>query len=144
MKQIYLRYSIIPLLALGSLFTSCNKEQYPIPNVPVNIAINLDLPSYIQLQNPGGTVYLNGGSRGIVLYRNFDEFVALDRHSTVNSTDPCAVVEINPDNQFELIDTCSGTTFSIMNGTVLSGPGQWGLKRYDAYWDGLWTVTILN
>jgi hypothetical protein len=144
MQQIYLRYSLILVLLSGTLFTSCNKEEYPIPNVPVNIAINLDLPSYVQLQNPGGFAYVNGGSRGIIVYRNFDEFVALDRHSTYNSADPCAVVDINPENQFELIDSCSGSIFSIQYGTVVSGPAKWGLRRYDAFWNGMSTVTIIN
>jgi len=128
MKQIYLRYSLITLLS-GTLFVSCNKEQYPIPNVPVNVVLNLDLPSYIQLQNPGGYAYVNGGSRGIIVYRNFDE---------------CAVVDINPENQFELIDTCSGSIYSIVNGTVLAGPAKWGLRQYNTSWNGLWTVTIWN
>ncbi len=99
--------------------TSCKDNDYPIPDVPVNVSINLDLPSYIPLNAPGGYVYVNGGSRGLIIYRNFDEFVAMDRHSTFNSDDPCAVVEVNPDNAFELIDTCSGSVFSIMNGVVL-------------------------
>lgn len=124
---------------------SCNKQEpYPIPNVPVNIIINLDLPSYQSLNAPGGYVYTNGGSRGIVIYRNFDEFIALDRHSTHNSDDPCAIVNVNPDNFFELIDTCSGSKFSIMSGVVLEGPAKYGLKRYTAIWDGAYTVTVYN
>lgn len=108
------------------------------------MSINLGLPSYAPLNSPGGFVYVNGGSRGIVIYRNFDEFVALDRHSTYNSQDACAIVEINPSNTFELIDTCSGSTFSVLSGVVLSGPAQYGLKRYNSYWDGAYTVNIYN
>lgn len=124
--------------------TSCKEEAYPIPNVPVNITLNLDLPSYQVLNSPGGTVYVNGGSRGLVVYRDFDQFVALDRHSTYNSQDECAVVQINPDNMFELIDTCSGSRFSIINGAVLEGPAKFGLKRYTTYWDGAYSVSIYN
>jgi len=130
---------------LISLFlTSCKESQYPIPNVPVNININLDLPAYTALNAPGGYAFVNGGSRGIVVYRNFDEFVALDRHSTYESEKECAIVDINPDNTFELLDTCSGSTFSILSGVVLSGPAQYGLKRYNTYWDGAYTVNIYN
>lgn len=125
-------------------FSSCKNEEYPIPDVPVNISINLDLPSYQALNAPGGYVYVNGGSRGIVVYRNFDDFVALDRHSTYNSTDPCAIVSVNPANQFELIDTCSGAIYSIMNGTVVDGPAKWGLKNYTTNWNGAYTVTVYN
>jgi hypothetical protein len=125
-------------------FSSCKEEKYPIPNVPVNITINLDLPSYLPLNAPGGYVYVPGGSRGIVVYRHFDEFVALDRHSTYNSDDECAVVNVDPDNIFELEDTCSGSRFSIMNGGVIQGPAKFGLKKYTTYWDGAYTVNIYN
>lgn len=124
---------------------SCKKqENYPIPNVPVNITINLDLPSYQPLTASGGYAYVNGGSRGIVVYRNFDEFVALDRHSTYDSDNPDAIVIVNPDNFFELIDTLSGSKFSIMSGVVIQEPAKYGLKRYQAFWDGAYSVNIFN
>ena len=126
------------------LFTSCQGEEHPIPNVPVNISINLDLPSYQQLNAPGGWAYVNGGSRGIVVYRNFDEFVALDRHSTYNSDDPSAVVMVDSVNFFELVDTTSGSRYSIQSGVVLAGPAKFALRRYSATWDGLYTVNIYN
>lgn len=144
MSQIYSRNITLSIVFAGLLISSCKEEKYPIPNVPVNITINLDLPSYQPLNSPGGYVYTNGGSRGIVVYRNFDEFVALDRHSTYNSQDECAIVSVNPDNLFELLDTCSGSRFSIINGAALAGPAKFGLKRYTTYWDGAYTVSIYN
>ena len=145
MQQIYLSFVISCSMLSGIFLTSCKKQDaYPIPNVPVNIIINLDLPAYLNLNSPGGYAYVNGGSRGIVVYRNFDEFVALDRHSTYNSEDPCAIVEVDPTNPFELQDTCSESRFSITTGTVLQGPAQWGLKRYTTQWDGAYTVSIYN
>lgn len=144
MFQIYSRISIfIPFIAIIFL-TSCKEEKYPIPNVPVNITINLDLPSYVDLNSPGGNAYVNGGSRGIVVYRDFDKFVALDRHSTYNSNDACAIVIVNPDNIFELIDTCSGSRFSIINGAVLEGPAKFGLKNYATSWNGSYLLNIYN
>jgi len=144
MSQIYSRNIISGFILCAFLTNSCNDEKYPIPNVPVNVSINLDLPSYQPLTSPGGCVYVNGGSRGLVVYRNFNEFIALDRHSTYNSQDACAIVIINPDNVFELKDTCSGSRFSIMNGAVIEGPAKFGLKRYNAFWDGAYTVNIYN
>lgn len=143
MRQIYLRYVLVVSL-FASIFSACKKNNYPIPNVPVNITINLDLPSYQPLIYPGGVAYVNGGARGIIVYRNFEEFVALDRNSTYNSDDECAIVDVDPDNQFQLVDTCSGSKFSIMNGGVVEGPAKYGLKRYNAYWDGASSVHIYN
>ncbi len=144
MQQIYLRYFLISTLLTTFLLTSCEERNYPIPNLPVNRTLNLDLPAYVALNSPGGYAYVNGGSRGIVVYRNFDEFIALDRHSTINSDMECAVVDVNPDNPFELIDTCSNTTYSILTGVVLSGSAQFALRRYNAQWDGAFTVNIIN
>jgi len=144
MEQIYLRHFLFGLLFPSLFLTSCKDEEYPIPNVPVNLSLNLDLPSYTPLNSPGGSVYVEGGSRGIVVYRNFDEFIALDRHSTYDSEKECAIVQVNADNPFELIDTCSGSAYSIISGVVLVGPAQYGLRRYNAYWDGAYTVTIYN
>ncbi|WP_051568527.1 Rieske (2Fe-2S) protein [Crocinitomix catalasitica] len=144
MQQIYLRYFLICNI-FGILFlSSCKEGDYPIPNVPVNIIINLDLPAYTALNAPGGHAYIDAGSRGIVIYRNFDKFVALDRHSTYNSEDECAVVEVNPLNEFELLDTCSGSIFSITSGVVTKGPAQFGLKNYYTSWDGAYTVRVYN
>lgn len=110
----------------------------------MNISINLDLPSNQPLNASGGYVYLSGGSRGIVVYRNFDEFVALDRHSTYDSDNAAAIVQVNPDNIFELIDTLSDSKFSITSGVVIAGPAKFGLKRYNTYWDGAYTVSVYN
>jgi len=144
MSQIYLRYFLFGSIFTFLFLTSCKEETYPIPNVSVNLSINLDLPAYTALNSPGGFAYVTGGSRGIIVYRNFDEFVALDRHSTYESEKECAIVSVNPSNPFELLDTCSGSTYSIISGVVLAGPAKFGLKRYSTYWDGAYTVTVYN
>lgn len=144
MSQIYSRNNILLFIFCGLFTNSCKEEKYPIPSVPVNITINLDLPSYQPLNSPGGFAYVNGGSRGIVVYRDFDQFTALDRHSTYNSEDPCAVVIVNPENMFELLDTCSGSRFSISNGAVIEGPAKFGLRRYTTSWDGAYMLSIYN
>ncbi|MEX1001507.1 MAG: hypothetical protein WDZ35_05275 [Crocinitomicaceae bacterium] len=144
MLQIYSRFILFVAIFMPLFLTSCKEESHPVPNVPVNITINLDLPSYQALNAPGGYAYVNGGSRGIVVYRNFDDFVALDRHSTYNSDDPCAVVYVDPDNFFHLVDSCSGSRYDITSGVVVEGPAKWALRRYNTNWDGAYTVNIYN
>jgi hypothetical protein len=145
MAQIYNRKTFILLFLINILLTSCkDKAPYPIPNVPVNILINLNLPSYQPLNAPGGWVYVDGGSKGIVVYRNFDEFVALDRHSTYLPEEPCAIVYVDSVNYFNLNDSCSASVYSILDGTVIKGPAKWGLKQYQTSWDGQYSVHIYN
>ena len=145
MSQIYNSFFLFCIILSNLLLTSCEeKDPYPIPNVPVNILLNLDLPSYQNLNGPGGWVYIPGGSKGIIVYRNFDEFIALDRHSTFEASNDCAIVTVDSLNSFVLNDSCSTSQYSIMDGTVVTGPAKWGLKRYNASWDGAFTVQIYN
>lgn len=117
---------------------------YPIPNVAVNILLNLNLPAYQNLNNPGGWAYVNGGSKGIIVYRNFNEFVALDRHTTVFPDSTCSIAEVDSINGFVLNDPCSAAQYSISTGTVIKEPAQWGLKQYFTTWDGALALQITN
>ena len=123
---------------------SKKKEIYPIPNVAVNLLVNLSLPAYQNLNNPGGWAYINGGSRGIVIYRNFNEFVALDRHTTVHPDSTCAIAEVDSINGFVLNDPCSQAQYSITTGTVIKEPAKWGLKPYFTSWNGSNALQITN
>ncbi len=142
--QIYNR--IILLLTTTSIFLiGCNEaNQHPIPNLPVNIYLNLSLPAYQELNNPGGWAYVNGGSKGIIVYRNFDQFVALDRHSTYSPDSACAIAEVDSINFFSINDPCSDSKYNILDGTVTQGPAKWGLKQYYTTWDGGFNVQITN
>ena len=73
------------------LSSKCSKgKQNPVPYVPFDITIDIQLPSYNQLQGVGGWTYVTGGSRGIIVYRRgIDEFVAFDRHSPVDPDGTC-------------------------------------------------------
>lgn len=76
----------IVLLAMFS--TSCGDDDRPsvyndIPDLPVNLTLNTDLPSYIHLKNVGTYVYEPGGSRGVLVIHNFDDrFYAYERTCT--------------------------------------------------------------
>ena len=81
-------------------------------------------------------MYLNGGVGGIFLYRkNLDEFIAYDRASTFNPTSKC---QVNVDEQDNIIinDPCSESQFLITDGSVIQGPANQPLKRYNTIYDG--------
>ena len=125
--------------------TSCGgTEVNPVPNVAVSIIINLDLPAYQQLNVVGGWAYVNGGSKGIVIYRGFDSFTALDRHATYDASADCSIATVDSINFFVLNDGCSASQYNIMDGTVTKGPAKWGLKPYATSWDGSHTLIITN
>ena len=83
-----IRYSLILLPIL--LLLGCRKNNInPVPNIPFDITIDINLPSYNALNGVGGWCYVNGGSRGIIVYRrSIEEFIAFDRHSPEDPDEP--------------------------------------------------------
>ncbi len=132
MKAIKL-FSLILLLVA---FTKCKKDDdNKVPLTPVNITVNVNQPAYFNLQTVGGWEYLNGGSRGLLVYRySSDEFRAYDRHSPYNYEAGCRVM-VDATNIFA-VDTCSGSRFLLIDGSVERGPAGQPLRSYQTAFNG--------
>ena len=113
------------VLTLGCRDNNTNR----IPDVPVNIAINVLQPDFFNLSVPSGWVYITGGSRGIIVYRKTqDEFIALERHSPYQPEDNCAVT-VDADGVL-ISDPCSDSKWLISDGTIVQGPTSMPLRTY--------------
>lgn len=125
-----LRNSFI-LFVLFVITSGCrDRNTDRIPDVPVNIAINIYQPDFFNLTVPSGWVYITGGSRGIIVYRkSATEFVALERHSPYRPEDNCAVV-VDEDNVL-VSDPCSDSKWLIIDGTIVQGPTAFALETYN-------------
>jgi hypothetical protein len=138
------RWIFILVTSLSVL--SCGKNnQNPVPNVPVDVTIDLSFPSYSALQGVSGYTYVNGGSRGIIVYRkSLDEFVAFDRHSPADIEGTC-VEPLYPDanNFLELIDSCNNARFSLYDGSPISN-SEYGLRQYATQYNGSNILRIFN
>jgi hypothetical protein len=122
-------FALITLLIITSGCRDRNTNR--VPDVPVNIAINIYQPDFFNLTVPSGWVYITGGSRGIIVYRkSTTEFVALERHSPFQPEDNCAVV-VNEDNVL-VSDPCSDSQWLITDGTIVQGPTAFALRTYQA------------
>lgn len=132
MKAIKLFSLILTIVA----FTKCKKDDNNrVPLTPVNITVNVNQPAYFNLQTVGGWEYLNGGSRGLLVYRySADEFRAYDRHSPYNYEAGCRVM-VDSTNIFA-VDTCSGSRFLLIDGSVERGPAGQPLTRYQTTFNG--------
>lgn len=128
------------------LFMACNKNnQNPVPNIPIDITIDIALPSYMNLQGVGGYAYVNGGSKGIIVYRrSIGEFVAFDRHSPADAEGVCNQ-PLYPDanNFLELIDSCNNARFSLYDGSPISN-STFGLRQYATQFNGSNLLRIYN
>jgi hypothetical protein len=128
------------------LSSKCNNQnQHPVPFVPVDITIDIQLPSYSNLQGVGGWTYLNGGSRGIIVYRKaIDEFVAFDRHAPSDPEGSCPIA-LYPDDQnfLQLIDSCNNAVFSLYDGSPVSN-SIFGLRQYATQFNGNNLLRVYN
>jgi len=126
--------------------SKCDKgPQNPIPYVPFDITIDIQLPSYNELQGVCGWTYVAGCSSGIIVYRRgIDEFIAFDRHSPVDPDGTC-FLPLFPDNENFLVlkDTCNDATFSLYDGSPISN-SAFGLRQYAVQFNGSNLVRIYN
>ncbi len=137
-------FSLIVVFLLSS--SSCKQRLHPVPDIPFNINIDMNLPTYIGLQSIGNYAYVdNVGIKGIVVYRRaIDEFVAFDRMSTAPGGDTCSALFVDPDNLLILLDPCTPSKFSLFDGSLLTGPAEWGLRSYRCFWNGANILNIQN
>ena len=123
-----MKVQILLVISLFLMSGSCgNQQTHPVPYVPFNLTIDLNLPGYFSFAGVGGWAYVNGGSRGIIVYRrSIDEFIVFDRHSVdVNATCP---------SLYFLTPTIS--SFSRTPVTMPRFPYIWAAQLVDPIWFG--------
>lgn len=121
------------LFVLAAIFSGCDEDQQgPIPFVPVDMYLGLNEPSNQPLAVIGGWVYVNGGSKGLLVVRtDMDTYTVYDRNCTYNAYESCVQVDVLP-GESAAVDSCCGSKFSLFGGTVLNGPASIGLVQYTA------------
>jgi nitrite reductase/ring-hydroxylating ferredoxin subunit len=133
------------LLFITVIFSlhSCRKNDNSVPDVHVDITINVNEPQFVSLNVVGGWVYITGGSRGIIVYRRSnDQFTALERHCTFDPEKSSAYAVVDSTNLTATDQTC-GSAFQLYDGAVTAGPANKPLKQYHTSFDGMW-VRIYN
>jgi len=133
-------------LFLLLLFAGCKKRnEHPVPSIAFDFQIDLTLPSYSDLNGVGGWCYVNGGLKGIVVYRrSYDEFVAWERQSPEDPKGECeSGLLTNADNFLQLDDPCSDAQFSMYDGSPIQN-SEWGLRGYLCEWNGSNILRISN
>ena len=121
------------------LQTGCRKEMSistGVPMVPVNIVLYVNNPGYAALNAIGGWMYVDGGVKGILIYRDSpNSFRAYDRNCTFQPLNICSTVYVD-NTQIIAVDTCCGSKFSIVDGSVINGPAALSLQQYFTSYDG--------
>ncbi len=121
---------LILLIAITLTFLSCGKGGEAIPNVAVSFQASITDPRLSALNVPGGSVFISGyGVAGLILYREADDtYACYDQCSTYNPQNHCAVTLDS--GGFTVTDPCSGSKFSLIDGSPVKGPATRALKSY--------------
>jgi nitrite reductase/ring-hydroxylating ferredoxin subunit len=111
-------------------FFSCGKSGDVVPNVSVNFQADISDPRLSALHSPGGAVIIKGyGVAGLIIYREPDlSYVAYDACSSYMPEKRCMVTLDG--NSLTCTDPCSGSKFSLADGTPVKAPATRSLKAY--------------
>jgi nitrite reductase/ring-hydroxylating ferredoxin subunit len=112
-------------------FFSCGKtDNSYVPDVAVNFQSPLTDPRLSNLTVAGGAVLISGyGVCGLIIYRQpGGGYSAYDRCSSYMPQNRCAVTLDNP--AFTVTDPCSGSKFSLTDGSPVKAPATKSLKMY--------------
>ena len=127
----------ITLCFLVLIGSACS-DQENRPNIPVkivNIEINLTNIQYQALRQVGGWVYVEGGNKGLIVYRQSQsDFRAWDRICPHGPFIDCEIVDMDSSGFF-MEDLCCKSTFDL-DGLPSSGPAKYPLVEYPAVSDG--------
>jgi hypothetical protein len=130
-------FQVIFIALILFAFNGCkdrNQNSSRIPFVSVNITIAVQDAQFSRLNVIGGWVYITGGSRGIIVYRKSEsEFTALDRHSPYLPNNNCRVEVDKTD--IAAVDSCSGSKFLLVDGSIVNGPSELPLQSYQTVFD---------
>lgn len=109
----------------------------PIPWQPFDVInINLNLPEYIEVKKDGGSMYLDGGVRGIILYRqNVSNYLAYEQNCSFQPNSACATVQIHDSTLFMFCACCS-SSFDFNTGLPTGGTAWRPLRQYATSLDG--------
>lgn len=129
-------FFLLTICIIIAFFDSdCKKDtNCKLPHAYISLTIDVTSVQYAALSNIGGYVYITGGVKGIVIYREGnDQFIAYDRLCTYQSAG-CLALTVT--GGLYLIDTYCKSKFNILNGGIVNGPAKCALITYQTNFDG--------
>jgi nitrite reductase/ring-hydroxylating ferredoxin subunit len=126
MKKLFL----VSLLSILALAVSAQTDQ-PIPLASFSdITINMNFPQFRALKADGGFVEVDGGVRGIIVYREDEEhYLAFERNCPYEPEESCAKIDADISRLF-IICNCCGSRFNFSDGYPSKGPASRQLRKY--------------
>ncbi len=140
------KYFLIALSVLAfSSLSNCKKDSSSIPAVNVDFYVYLTLPENVSLNAVGGSVYVTGGVRGIIIFRKSQsEFAAYERDCPHDPNAANARIEVDASGVIGVDPNC-GSKFSLADNSIVNGPTARSMRAYSAdYSSGAQTIHVHN
>ncbi|MGA9637157.1 Rieske (2Fe-2S) protein [Flavobacterium sp.] len=136
MKKIFFLPFISVLLMSCSSNSNSNQNPY-IPNYPVSLTINLDLPQYNDLKFPSNAIYqLGQGAKGIFVINTGSGYNAFDAACPNQALSDCSTMgfkKLDPSDVLKVDKTtvvcpCDQAEYNLFSGQ--SAGKKYPLKQY--------------
>jgi len=135
------KFLLLAVSVMCISFFSCGKAN-PVPSTSFTFQADIN-PKYSALNIVGGYVYVSGyGVAGLIIYHSQTRgIVAFDRCSTYKAEKKCAVTV--DDTGLQAVDPCSGSKFSLEDGTPVKAPATQALRSYQVVHTDF-TIQVFN
>ncbi|MFV0142546.1 hypothetical protein [Empedobacter falsenii] len=138
---------VILVSVFAGLFQGCNSDDGTVscvPNTIVNVSININLPLYSDLNNPGGWVYVDGpatGTRGLIVVRTATGYKAYDRNAPhICPTDKTTLFV---EDDIKIVCKEDGAEWILLTGQYTKVANR-APRTYQVYVNSNGTLTITN
>jgi len=129
------------LLVMCLIVLGCSKEgtKYSNPNLPNNpvyITLDLNLPAYDKLKYPNNSVIIRnqGGVLGVIIFNAGSYYTAFDIACPNHPVEACSEMKLDKPGSIFLVCACpqhqTPLQYSLITGTSLTPGAQYQLKPY--------------
>ena len=138
MQQEYRLMKNVLMIICTCFICCCNKDKDPFPDVYVNKYLYPNNAEFNGLNSPGNSAYVTGGVNGIIIFHDyFDEYIAYDRACRNDPHNSCEQVYLDENEINTLLCYCCDSKYFIFDGSVIQGPAQRALYRYQTSFNGI-------
>ena len=128
--KIAIMKSSLCILSISLLIASCNSKENYIPEVYVNILIDLSLPEYSDLQVSGNSIFIEGGVEGIIIYHGVgNHYEVYDRNCSYEPSLACSYID-SVSSGIAYCGCCTSAFLLGQDGAAANSPALLPLKKY--------------
>lgn len=143
MKKAFNYLTVLFILVACACEKNRNRD---FPNIAFEEFIYLNNPGNIELQHVGGATFHQGGFKGLIIYRRYNngsanDFAGYDRGCPEHYREDCSTLEFTDDKTFARCE-CHGEKYLLFDGSPADG-ATISLMEYRTTFSGN-VITVQN